>query len=159
MLHACTSRGATCTAKQGRIVQTQNFIFGRLSNFFFYPNGTWTHPPTSKLFLDFWNLFNFAKPLNTLLFFFYPFQHNLINQSLSLQLIHCFFFPHPQIHDCQSFKFSVVHVSTPNEAILQISLFSFLVPCLIVCFFYLNVFLHNAIAIPSLSIPLFPLPG
>ena len=31
--------------------------------FFFYPNGTWTHPPTSKLFLDFWNLFNFAKPL------------------------------------------------------------------------------------------------
>ena len=30
---------------------------------FFYPNGTWTHPPTSKLFLDFWNFFNFAKPL------------------------------------------------------------------------------------------------
>ena len=64
MLHACTSRGATCTIKQGRIVQTQNFIFGRFSNFFFYyPNGTWTHPPTSKLFLDFWNCFNFAKPL------------------------------------------------------------------------------------------------
>ena len=37
--------------------------FGRFSNFFFYPNGTWTHPPTSKLFLDFWNFFNFAKPL------------------------------------------------------------------------------------------------
>ena len=36
MLHACTSRGATCTAKQGRIVQTQNFIFGRFSNFFFF---------------------------------------------------------------------------------------------------------------------------
>ena len=33
MLHACTSRGATCTVKQGRIVQTQNFIFGRFSNF------------------------------------------------------------------------------------------------------------------------------
>ena len=64
MLHACTSRGATCTVKQGRIVQTQNFIFGRFSNFFYYPNGTWTHPPTSKLFLDFWNFFNFAKPLN-----------------------------------------------------------------------------------------------
>ena len=29
----------------------------------FYPNGTWTHPPTSKLFLDFWIFFNFAKPL------------------------------------------------------------------------------------------------
>ena len=34
MLHACTSRGATCTAKQGRIVQMQNFIFGRFSIFF-----------------------------------------------------------------------------------------------------------------------------
>ena len=34
MLPACTSRGATCTVKQGRIVQTQNFIFGRISNFF-----------------------------------------------------------------------------------------------------------------------------
>ena len=66
MLHACTSRGATCTAKQGRIVQTQHFIFGRFSNFFFYPNGPWTHPPTSKLFLDFWNFFNFAKPLSKL---------------------------------------------------------------------------------------------
>ena len=65
MLHACTSRDATCTARQGRIVQTQNFIFGRFSNFYFYPNGTWTHPPTSKLFLDFWNFFNFAKPLRT----------------------------------------------------------------------------------------------
>ena len=43
----------------------QNFIFGRFSNFFFYPNGTWTHPPTSTLFLDFWNCFNFAKPLST----------------------------------------------------------------------------------------------
>ena len=52
MLHACAPWGATCTAKQGRIVQTQNFIFGQFSNFF-YPNGTWTHPPTSKLFLEF----------------------------------------------------------------------------------------------------------
>ena len=66
MLHACTSRGATWTVKQGRIVQTQNFIFGRFSNFFYYPNGTWTHPHTSKLFLDFWNFFNFAKPLRLL---------------------------------------------------------------------------------------------
>ena len=47
-----------------RIVQTQNFVFGRFSNFFFYPNETWTHPPTSNFFLDFWNFFNFAKPLN-----------------------------------------------------------------------------------------------
>ena len=46
-----------------RIVQTQNFVFGRFSNFFFYPNETWTHPPTSNFFLDFWNFFNFAKPL------------------------------------------------------------------------------------------------
>ena len=47
-----------------RIVQTQNFVFGRFSNFFFYPNETWTHPPTSNFFLDFWNFFNFAKPLS-----------------------------------------------------------------------------------------------
>ena len=39
-----------------------------LDNFpiFFYPNGTWTHPPTSKLFLDFWNFLNFAKPLRVI---------------------------------------------------------------------------------------------
>ena len=40
--------------------------FWTIFQFFFYPNGTWTHPPTSKLFLDFWNFFNFAKPLNVL---------------------------------------------------------------------------------------------
>ena len=49
-----------------RIVQTQNFVFGRFSNFFFYPNEIWTHPPTSNFFLDFWNFFNFAKPLSCL---------------------------------------------------------------------------------------------
>ena len=49
-----------------RIVQMQNFVFGRFSNFFFYPNETWTHPPTSNFFLDFWNFFNFAKPLSVL---------------------------------------------------------------------------------------------
>ena len=38
--------------------------------FFYYTNGTWTHPPTSKLFLDFWNLFNFAKPLSMITFEF-----------------------------------------------------------------------------------------
>ena len=66
MMHACTSRGATCTVKQGRIVQTQNFIFGRFSNFFLLSK--WDlDPPTSKLFLDFWNFFNFAKPLNWML--------------------------------------------------------------------------------------------
>ena len=64
MLHACTSRGATCTAKQGRIVDAKLY-FWKFFQFFFYPNGTWTHPPTSKLFLDFWNFFNFAKPLRT----------------------------------------------------------------------------------------------
>ena len=36
--------------------------FWTIFQFFFYPNGT--HPPTSKLFLDFWNFFNFAKPLS-----------------------------------------------------------------------------------------------
>ena len=48
----------------GRTVQMQNFIFGRFSNFFFIQMGPGpTHPPTSKLFLDFWNFFYFAKPL------------------------------------------------------------------------------------------------
>ena len=60
MLHPCTSRGATCTAKQGRIVQTQNIIFGRFSNFFFIQMGP---GPTHPLPNYFWNFFNFAKPL------------------------------------------------------------------------------------------------
>ena len=48
--------GANCTDAK--------LYFRTIFQFFFYPNGTWTHPPTSKLFLDFWNFFNFAKPLN-----------------------------------------------------------------------------------------------
>ena len=62
MLHACTLRrhvhrqaGANCTDAK--------LYFWTVFQFFFYQNGTWTHPPTSKLFLDFWNFFNFAKPL------------------------------------------------------------------------------------------------
>ena len=47
--------GANCTDAK--------LYFWTIFQFFFYPNGTWTHPPTSKLFLDFWNFFNFAKPL------------------------------------------------------------------------------------------------
>ena len=62
-MHACTSRGATCIAKQGRIVQAQNFIFLTIFQFFLNPNQTWTHPPTSNFFLDYWHFFNFAKPL------------------------------------------------------------------------------------------------
>ena len=80
MLPACTSRGATCTAKQGElfVVQTQNFIFGRFSNFFFYPNETLTHPPTSNFFWIFGKKINFAKPLSNCWFlpfsesYFYP---------------------------------------------------------------------------------------
>ena len=48
-----------------RIVQTQNFVFGRFSNFF-YPNETWTHPPTSKFFWDFWNFLTLQSPLTNL---------------------------------------------------------------------------------------------
>ena len=51
--------GANCTAL-GKTLFLDNFPI------FFYPNGTWTHPPTSKLFLDFLNFFNFAKPLRQL---------------------------------------------------------------------------------------------
>ena len=67
MLHACTSRGAMYTARQGRIVGPTGakLYFWQIFQFFFFiqmgPGPT--HPPTSKLFLDFWNFFNFAKPL------------------------------------------------------------------------------------------------
>ena len=74
-----------------RIVQTQNFVFGRFSNFFFYPNETWTHPPTSNFFLDFWNFFIFAKPLRTTPLTSWPststdvrFRRNRSNQTLRL---------------------------------------------------------------------------
>ena len=48
--------------------------------FFFYPNETWTHPPTSNFFLDFWNFFNFAKPLRRS-------QHLRIRQMAGIFLI------------------------------------------------------------------------
>ena len=54
--HVHHQAGANCT--DAKLYFWKNF------QFFFYPNGTWTHPPTSKLFLDFLNLFNFAKPLS-----------------------------------------------------------------------------------------------
>ena len=53
--HVHRQAGANCTDAK--------LNFWMIFQFFFYPNGTWTHPPTSKLFLDFWNFFNFAKPL------------------------------------------------------------------------------------------------
>ena len=66
MLHACTSQGATCTVKQGRIVQTQNFIFGRFSNFLL---SKWDlDPPTHfQIIFGFLEFFNFAKPLRPML--------------------------------------------------------------------------------------------
>ena len=54
--HVHRQAGANCTDAK--------LYFGTIFQFFFYPNLTWTHPPTSKLFLDFWNFFNFAKPLS-----------------------------------------------------------------------------------------------
>ena len=35
------------------------------SNFLLFPIGHLTHPPTSKVFLDFWNFFLFTWPLST----------------------------------------------------------------------------------------------
>ena len=48
---------------RGELYRCKTLFLDDFPIFFFYPNGTWTHPPTSKLFLDFWNFFNFAKPL------------------------------------------------------------------------------------------------
>ena len=111
MLHACTSRGATCTARQGRIVQTQNFIFGRLSKFFFYPNGTWTHPPTSKLFLDFLNFFNFAKPLRGFANYFFPKNPSLLWKWVGGSRSHSEFFLEnlPEMAPNQYWYFWVVY--------------------------------------------------
>ena len=49
---------------RGELYRRKTLFLADFPIFYFYPNGTWTHPPTSKLFLDFWNFFNFAKPLN-----------------------------------------------------------------------------------------------
>ena len=53
--HVHRQAGANCTDAK--------LYFWTIFQFFFLSNGTWTHPPTSKLFMDFWNFFNFAKPL------------------------------------------------------------------------------------------------
>ena len=66
MLHACAPWGATCTAKQGRIVQMQNFIFGQFSNFFFIQMGPGPNHPLPNYFWIFGIFFNFAKPLRPL---------------------------------------------------------------------------------------------
>ena len=57
MLHACTSRGATCTVKQGRIVQTQNFIFGRFSNFFLLSKWDLDPPTHFQIIFGFLDIF------------------------------------------------------------------------------------------------------
>ena len=49
---------------RGKLYRCKTLFLNNFPIFFFYPNGTCTHPPTSKLFLDFWNFFNFAKPLS-----------------------------------------------------------------------------------------------
>ena len=48
---------------RGELYRRKTLFLADFPIFFYYPNWTWTHPPTSKLFLDFWNFFNFAKPL------------------------------------------------------------------------------------------------
>ena len=48
---------------RGELYRHKTLFLDDFPIFFYYPNGTWTHPPTSKLFLDFWNFFNFAKSL------------------------------------------------------------------------------------------------
>ena len=54
-------------SSRGELYRHKTLFLDDFPIFFYYPNGTWTHPPTSKLFLDF---FNFAKPLrNNYLYF------------------------------------------------------------------------------------------
>ena len=53
-------------SSRGELYRRKTLFLDDFPIFFYYPNGTWTHPPTSKLFLDFWNFFNFAKPLSKL---------------------------------------------------------------------------------------------
>ena len=63
--HMHRQAGANCT-------DATLYFWTIFQFFFFYPNGTWTHPPTSKLFLDFWNFFNFAKPLTVSRISYFP---------------------------------------------------------------------------------------
>ena len=70
MLNACTSRGAMCTAKQGRTVQMQNFIFGRFSNFFFLSK--WDLDPPTHFQIIFGIFLTLQSPLaNPPEFFFF----------------------------------------------------------------------------------------
>ena len=55
--HVHRQAGANCTDAK--------LCFWTIFQYFFYPNETWTHPPTSNFFLDFLNFFNFAKPLTS----------------------------------------------------------------------------------------------
>ena len=50
-------------SSRGELYRRKTLFLDDFPIFFYYPNGTWTHPATSKLFLDYWNFFNFAKPL------------------------------------------------------------------------------------------------
>ena len=69
---ASQSRGELYSAK---------LYFWSIFQFFFYPNETWTHPPTSKLFWDFLDFFNFAKPLRQ------PINRNNIRQQRHIDVI------------------------------------------------------------------------
>ena len=55
--HVHRQAGANCTDAK--------LLFGRFSNYFFYLNETWTHPPTSNFFFWIFGIFfNFAKTLS-----------------------------------------------------------------------------------------------
>ena len=54
--HVHRQAGANCTDAK--------LLFGRFSNYFFYLNETWTHPPTSNFFLGFLEfLLTLQRPL------------------------------------------------------------------------------------------------
>ena len=61
----CCMHAHHVPSSRGELYRRKTLFLDDFPIFFYYPNGTWTHPPTSKLFLDFWNFFNFAKPLKT----------------------------------------------------------------------------------------------
>ena len=42
---------------RGELYRRKTLFLADFPIFYFYPNGTWTHPPTSKLFLDFLEFF------------------------------------------------------------------------------------------------------
>ena len=63
MLNACAPWGATCTTKQGRIVQMQNFIFGQFSNFVFFQMGPGPTHPLPNYFWIFGIFLTLQSPL------------------------------------------------------------------------------------------------